>query len=185
MDSCIFCKIVSGEIPSKKIYEDDFLIAFLDINPMSFCHTILIPKKHWDVLGKVKQYLDNGEATNWKEVTGLFIQEVQHYETVNTINNAAEHIFSGITDLNNNIQGMQKAISNQLAESNQQLATILSSTENFGIQLSDVQNQLEISNAQISQANRNQTDQYNRAHRQLLETGKDVKRIRRQLGDYN
>ena len=47
MDSCIFCKIVSGEIPSKKIYEDDFLIAFLDINPMSFCHTILIPKKHF------------------------------------------------------------------------------------------------------------------------------------------
>lgn len=76
-------------------------------------------------------------------------------------------------------------ISNQLVESNQQLATILSSTENFGIQLSDVQNQLEISNAQISQANRNQTDQYNRAHRQLLETGKDVKRIRRQLCDYN
>lgn len=47
MDSCIFCKIVSGEIPSKKIYEDDFVIAFLDINPMSFCHTILIPKKHF------------------------------------------------------------------------------------------------------------------------------------------
>ena len=47
MDSCIFCKIVSGEIPSKKIYEDDFLIAFLDINPMSFCHTILIAKKHF------------------------------------------------------------------------------------------------------------------------------------------
>lgn len=47
MDSCIFCKIVSGEIPSKKIYEDDFLIAFLDINPMSFGHTILIPKKHF------------------------------------------------------------------------------------------------------------------------------------------
>ena len=145
----------------------------------------LIPKKYWGVLDKVKQYLDNGEATNWKEVTGLFIQEVQHYETVNTINNAAERIFSGITDLNNNIQGMQKMISNQLAESNQQLATILSSTESFGIQLSDVQNQLEISNAQISQANQNQTNQYRRTHQQLLDTGKDVKRIRRQLGDYN
>lgn len=66
----------------------------------------LIPKKHWDVLGKVKRYLDNGEATNWKEVTGLFIQEVQHYETVNTINNAAEHIFSGITDLNTRIASL-------------------------------------------------------------------------------
>lgn len=47
MNNCIFCKIVSAKIPSKKIYEDDFVLGFLDINPISFCHTILIPKKHF------------------------------------------------------------------------------------------------------------------------------------------
>ena len=43
---CIFCKIIKGEIPSKKIYEDERVLAFLDINPMSPGHTLVIPKKH-------------------------------------------------------------------------------------------------------------------------------------------
>ena len=43
---CVFCKIVKGEIPSKKVYEDGNVIAFLDINPLSEGHTLVIPKKH-------------------------------------------------------------------------------------------------------------------------------------------
>ena len=43
---CIFCKIVNNEIPSYKIYEDDKVLAFLDINPTSPGHTLIIPKKH-------------------------------------------------------------------------------------------------------------------------------------------
>lgn len=50
---CVFCKIVKGEIPSHKIYEDDNFLAFLDINPLSPGHALIIPKKHyrfvWDV----------------------------------------------------------------------------------------------------------------------------------------
>ncbi len=46
MDDCIFCKIVKGEIPSHKIYEDEHVIAFLDINPLSEGHTLVVPKKH-------------------------------------------------------------------------------------------------------------------------------------------
>ena len=50
---CIFCKIVKGEIPSYKVYEDDKFLAFLDINPLSPGHTQIIPKTHyqfvWDV----------------------------------------------------------------------------------------------------------------------------------------
>ena len=45
--NCIFCKIINGEIPSYKIYEDDTLLAFLDINPDSNGHTLVIPKKHY------------------------------------------------------------------------------------------------------------------------------------------
>lgn len=52
MEDCIFCKIVKGEIPSYKVYEDDKFLAFLDINPQSPGHTQVIPKDHhrwvWD-----------------------------------------------------------------------------------------------------------------------------------------
>ena len=43
---CIFCKILNCEIPSKKIYEDDKVIAILDVNPVVDGHTLIIPKKH-------------------------------------------------------------------------------------------------------------------------------------------
>lgn len=46
MNDCIFCKILKGEIPSYKIYEDDKVYAFLDISCDSYGHTLVIPKKH-------------------------------------------------------------------------------------------------------------------------------------------
>lgn len=46
MSDCLFCKIVAGEIPSHKIYEDDNVIAFLDIAPVSRGHALFIPKAH-------------------------------------------------------------------------------------------------------------------------------------------
>ena len=45
-NDCIFCKISKGEIPSSKIYEDENFFAFLDINPVSDGHLLIIPKKH-------------------------------------------------------------------------------------------------------------------------------------------
>lgn len=47
---CIFCKIVSGVIPSKKIYEDEDLIVFFDIKPMAKVHFLLVPKLHVETL---------------------------------------------------------------------------------------------------------------------------------------
>ena len=46
MKDCIFCKIVSGEIPSSKVYEAEKVLAFDDINPMAPVHSIIIPKEH-------------------------------------------------------------------------------------------------------------------------------------------
>ena len=43
---CLFCKIINGEIPSSKIYEDDFVLAFKDIDPQAPFHAIIIPKTH-------------------------------------------------------------------------------------------------------------------------------------------
>lgn len=48
MDDCLFCKIISGEIPAKIVYEDDTSIAFLDIAPCTEGHTVVIPKKHYE-----------------------------------------------------------------------------------------------------------------------------------------
>ncbi|MCM0598615.1 HIT family protein [Periweissella fabalis] len=46
MEDCIFCKIVNGDIPSYKVYEDDDVLGFLDITQVTPGHTLLIPKKH-------------------------------------------------------------------------------------------------------------------------------------------
>ncbi len=46
MNDCLFCKIVNGEIPSTKVYEDDYVYAFLDIDPKAPFHAIVIPKEH-------------------------------------------------------------------------------------------------------------------------------------------
>lgn len=46
MDDCIFCKIIAGQIPAKKIYEDDDLIAFHDIHPIAKVHFLMVPKLH-------------------------------------------------------------------------------------------------------------------------------------------
>ncbi len=43
---CIFCKIIAGEIPSKKAYEDEYMLAFHDINPQAPVHILVIPKTH-------------------------------------------------------------------------------------------------------------------------------------------
>ncbi|MCI5903623.1 MAG: histidine triad nucleotide-binding protein [Oscillospiraceae bacterium] len=45
---CLFCKIVSGDIPSTKVYEDDKVLAFKDINPLAPVHILVIPKEHID-----------------------------------------------------------------------------------------------------------------------------------------
>jgi histidine triad (HIT) family protein len=50
MENCVFCKIISGEIPAVKIWEDDKHIAMLDINPVKPGHVLIIPKKHTEYI---------------------------------------------------------------------------------------------------------------------------------------
>ena len=45
-ESCLFCKILAGEIPSAKVYEDEFVFAFRDINPQAPVHVLVVPKEH-------------------------------------------------------------------------------------------------------------------------------------------
>ncbi len=48
MQDCIFCKIIKGEIPCEKIYEDEIAFAFLDVHPVNIGHTLIVPKKHFE-----------------------------------------------------------------------------------------------------------------------------------------
>lgn len=54
-ENCLFCKIIKGEIPSKKVYEDDLVYAFYDINPAATIHILVIPKKHIDSLANISE----------------------------------------------------------------------------------------------------------------------------------
>lgn len=57
---CIFCKIASGEIPSAKVYEDEFCLAFKDINPQAPIHLLLIPKMHIESVNAINE--ENAEV---------------------------------------------------------------------------------------------------------------------------
>ena len=65
---CIFCKIVAGEIPSIKVYEDDETLAFMDINPANEGHVLAIPKEHWEDLPSIPDTLLAATACTAKKV---------------------------------------------------------------------------------------------------------------------
>ncbi|MCK5591098.1 MAG: HIT family protein [Candidatus Pacebacteria bacterium] len=93
MDDCIFCKIIKGEIPCYKVYEDEDTLAFLDIRPLNPGHTLVIPKKHfrwvWDIenIGKhyevVKKIANTlKKVYNTDRVVSLVVgDEVEHAHT--------------------------------------------------------------------------------------------------------
>jgi histidine triad (HIT) family protein len=96
MEDCIFCKIVKGEIPSFKIYEDSQFLAFLDINPLNPGHTLLIPKDHyrwtydvpnfgdyWEVAKKIA--LSQVKNLNCEFVSFLTVGKEAHHAHIHII----------------------------------------------------------------------------------------------------
>ena len=90
MNNCIFCKIIAGDIPCKKVYEDDNFLAFFDVRPLNLGHTLVIPKKHvrwvWDVdnigeyyevVGKIANAIKKAFNINYV-VSLVFGEEVEH-----------------------------------------------------------------------------------------------------------
>ena len=53
MDDCLFCKIIAGDIPSAKVYEDESVYAFRDINPQAPVHVLVVPKEHIDCADEI------------------------------------------------------------------------------------------------------------------------------------
>ena len=59
MEDCLFCKIIKGEIPSTKVYEDEFVYAFKDINPEAPVHILVVPKKHIESVNAIEEVDEN------------------------------------------------------------------------------------------------------------------------------
>jgi histidine triad (HIT) family protein len=90
VQECIFCRIVKGELPAWKVYEDEKFLAFLDIRPLNPGHTMVIPKAHhrwvWDipnigayyeVIAKIVRAIRQALKTEWV-VSLVFGEEIQH-----------------------------------------------------------------------------------------------------------
>ncbi len=75
MENCLFCKILAGEIPSSKVYEDEYVYAFRDINPQAPTHILVIPKKHVGSIAEADQASDAELAACLRAVRKIALDE--------------------------------------------------------------------------------------------------------------
>ena len=75
MSDCLFCKIIKGEIPSTKVYEDELVYAFKDINPIAPVHVLVIPKQHISMLWDVNEE-NSAVISHIYEVAGKIAKEL-------------------------------------------------------------------------------------------------------------
>lgn len=90
MPDCIFCKIIRGEIPSYKVYEDEKTLAFLDINPVNAGHTLVIPKNHAHNIFDISPE-DWSAVTETARVLSIAIEKALNADGVNLAMNNREH----------------------------------------------------------------------------------------------
>ncbi len=89
MSDCIFCKIAEGTIPSKKVYEDEKVLAFQDINPVAPVHVLVIPKKHITSLATLEKE-DQGLIGHIFGVIHNLAEELQLQKGYRVVNNCGE-----------------------------------------------------------------------------------------------
>ncbi|PWG60768.1 histidine triad nucleotide-binding protein [Bifidobacterium catulorum] len=94
-NDCLFCRIIAGEIPSEKVYEDDTTYAFKDINPKAKVHVLVVPKKHHpNVAALAKE--DAGQLAHMVQVAQSIADEAFHGEyrlVFNTGKDAGQTVF--------------------------------------------------------------------------------------------
>ena len=86
---CIFCEIIKGNIPSKKVYEDDKVLAILDISQITKGHTLVLPKKHFDNFLDIDEEYSNAVFNAARKVTKM-INNAYKPLGFNIINNCGE-----------------------------------------------------------------------------------------------
>ena len=86
---CIFCKIINNEIPSKKIYEDEDVLAILDISQATKGHTLVLPKKHFSDLTEIEDYEYLKVMSVAKDLAKI-IKKTFNASGINLLNNCGE-----------------------------------------------------------------------------------------------
>jgi len=92
MEDCIFCKIVKGDIPCSKVYEDEHVIAFLDIAPASKGHTLVVPKEHYEIIPDVPNALLEKIIDVVKKVGNALLKENDGFNVMQNNKKAAEQL---------------------------------------------------------------------------------------------
>lgn len=81
---CLFCEIIAGNVPSTKIYEDDQILAFKDINPVAPVHTIIVPKEHIDSANGVNEENSKYVAHIFEKIPEIAkLQGIDSYRIIN------------------------------------------------------------------------------------------------------
>lgn len=86
MDDCIFCKIVKGEIPAKKVYENNSTVVFLDINPANYGHCLVIPKTHTESIFTIDDETISQVAKTVRKIANI-VKSSLKAEGVNIVQN--------------------------------------------------------------------------------------------------
>ena len=95
MEDCIFCKIVKGDIPCFKVYEDDRVLAFEDVNPISDGHTLIIPKAHAENIWEISR----------QDFTAIHLASKKVADAINEVLNPA-----GVAVLQLNGRGVNQVV---------------------------------------------------------------------------
>ncbi len=90
MKDCIFCKIIQGEIPSDKVYEDETVMAFMDVKPVSRGHLLVIPKKHSTNISETEDHITSDIIIKANKIAKAVVKAVgAHGYTISTNNGEA------------------------------------------------------------------------------------------------
>ena len=91
MNDCLFCKIIAGEIPSSKVYEDDKVFAFRDINPQAPVHVLVVPKEHIDSANQITEANASAVAVCFGAIPKIAAAEglTEGYRVINNCGAAA------------------------------------------------------------------------------------------------
>ena len=104
MNDCIFCKIVRNEIPSKKVYEDETVLAFYDLNPAKKVHILIIPKAH---IANMMEINDQNSAViaNIFEVISRLAKELKLEKGFRVVSNCNEYAGQSVFHLHFHLLG--------------------------------------------------------------------------------
>ena len=107
MNDCLFCKIIAGEIPSKKAYEDDTVLAFYDIAPQAPVHVLVIPKQH---IGSIAEVTPENSAVvaHIAEVIGILAKELGLENGFRVVSNVGEDGAQSVKHLHFHLLGGKK-----------------------------------------------------------------------------